>query len=167
MKEKQNIIQGGKKFLALHFMMFDIFKAFLISVIIFIIIRISVYNDIINGLKNNYGTFFGTLAQIMGALLGFAITGFSIVVIASEKKYLDEYKKAGHFYTLLTLFKRTIYLLGLGTLMSLAFLTFTDIDINLIIFLTILLLFSAGIFLYRCIQVIMKLTILQSLLTKN
>lgn len=62
---------------------------------------------------------YSTLAGILGALLGFAITAESIVIGLSGNDKLLILRKSPHYKTLWKVFTKTIRWLGIATLMAL------------------------------------------------
>ncbi|MGC2657899.1 MAG: hypothetical protein WA324_07960 [Bryobacteraceae bacterium] len=61
---------------------------------------------------------YGTLATIFGALFGFVITAFSIVVSLGESKLIARLKENGDYTRVTSAFIRTIYTIGASTALT-------------------------------------------------
>jgi len=139
-----------------------VLKDFLIATMIFLafIIFTSIFliDQLKKGFIENYSVIFGSLIQVTGGLLGFVVTGFSILTVASNKKYLKEYKKSGLLEELVIIFKVTIYLLGIDTLIFIIILLINTPDNLILLGISLWLIILSAFYLYRCIQVMVKLS---------
>ena len=70
-------------------------------------------------LEGNRGAVYGTLASILGALLGFAITTVSIVIAFSTERSLMRLRASNQYSTLWNVLTSTIRWLGFATVASL------------------------------------------------
>lgn len=96
------------------------------------------------------------IATISGALLGFVITGVSILIAFSESDRLRLLKKTKQFRNIFNVYFRAIYYLAITTIISVLGII---IDSNLTVFIFYILLISSVVSLfglYRCIRVLEK-----------
>ena len=147
---------SNNKFLIREFLVGTI-----LSIILFLFIIVFYENLVIDGVTSNFSSIYSTLMQVSGSLLGFVLTGVSILIIASNQSIFKEYKKAGHFHSLIRLFTITLYLLGLDTIFFLIVLVINDSKLIFFFFLTIWLIILTVIFLFRSIQAITKLSLVK------
>lgn len=75
-------------------------------------------------LQGNRATLYGTLASILGSLLGFVITATSIVLGFSTSERLAVVRESTEYPTLWKTFSSTIWTLALSTIVSLLCLVF-------------------------------------------
>lgn len=75
-------------------------------------------------LTENRATVYGTLASLLGSLLGFVITALSILLGFSDSPRLEFLRGSKHYETLWRVFIKTIEALALATAVSLAGLFF-------------------------------------------
>ncbi len=155
---KDSFITKIRRYFRKKIMIKDFILILVFCILLDIVLWFFVSDLIISGLLANYSTIYGSMIQVSGGLLGFVVTGFSIITIASKKKILSEYKKAGLLDELIQMFKVTIYLLGLDTLFFIILLILNDPKNLILFFISFWLIILTTVFLYRCVQVIVKLS---------
>lgn len=77
---------------------------------------LAVVTDLLAGRRT---TVYGSVATILGSLLGFVITAVSILVGFSQSPQLEVVRGSRHYRTLWITFTRTIWVLGLATVTAL------------------------------------------------
>ncbi len=63
---------------------------------------------------------YSTLATIFGALLGFVVTAYSIVVSLNESEVLRRLRERGTASDILSVFTKSVYVIGLATIVGLS-----------------------------------------------
>ncbi|WP_203289126.1 hypothetical protein ACK1LH_19685 [Metabacillus indicus] len=104
-------------------------------------------------------TLYGTIAAVAGALLGFVITGLSVLLTANSTPQLDMLRKSKHYKTIFKVFFSTSRFLGLLLLFALVGLIF-DKDTHPILVLTYLTCWGVIIVTFRilrCLWVLEKI----------
>lgn len=102
---------------------------------------------------------YGTIAAVAGALLGFVITGLSVLMTANSTEPLERLQRSRHYITIFKIFFSTSKFLGVLLLVSLIGLVF-DKDVNPILSLTIVTLWAIIIVIFRilrCLWVLEKI----------
>lgn len=77
-------------------------------------------SDIDMFLNENRGAIYGTLASILGALLGFVVTTLAILLTFADSPRLSVLRQSRHYETLWKVFVSNIRTLGLATTAVLA-----------------------------------------------
>ncbi|MBX0319738.1 hypothetical protein [Shouchella clausii] len=128
---------GLKKIYRRHFLGFELLLSIIITFSFFLIVKHTVsFNLLFENLIGIRDVLYGTLAALSGALLGFVITGLSVLLISSDNEQMKRFKKSKHSKTIFKVFFSTSKYLGILLLISLVSLIF-DRDNNESIFLMI------------------------------
>src|SRR5699024_1148541 len=77
------------------------------------------FNIIITSLHEVRDMLYGTLATLSGALLGFVITGLSVLLTTNTNKQIETLRKSKHYKTIFTIFFSTSKYLGILLIISL------------------------------------------------
>ncbi|GEM02199.1 hypothetical protein SAMN05421839_10572 [Halolactibacillus halophilus] len=113
-------------------------------------VGIEVLSDKLDGIRE---MLYGTLATLSGALIGFVITGLSVLLTTSSNERMEQLKRSKHYKTIFTIFFSTSKYLGVMFLISLISLIF-DKDSNPVYCLTVLSIWSLIIVAFRIIRCI-------------
>lgn len=131
--------------------------AILISIIFLIFLpQILSPTSLTDWLSTIKTSLYPVIATISGALLGFVITGVSILIAFSESDRLRLLKKTKQFRNIFNVYFRAIYYLAITTIISVLGII---IDSNLTVLIFYILLISSVVSLfglYRCIRVLEK-----------
>lgn len=146
-----------------------LFSVIIIFLLTFIVLKYCGLEFVQNSLDNVRGVLYGTLATLSGALLGFVITGLSVLLTTSSNTQIEKLKKSKHYKTIFLIFFSTSKYLGILLIISLLGLVL-DKDNQPIIYITILTLWALIIVtfrLIRCIWVLEKIVKLHILSKLN
>lgn len=155
-----------RRFYRANFLGIELFGSLvLISLSVLLInhfIGIGVFLSNFNGVRS---MLYGTLAALSGAMLGFVITGLSVLLTTNTTEQIEKLKKSKHYKTIFVIFFSTSKFLGLLLITSLVSLVIDkDTDpVYVIPFITLWLIIIVGIRLLRCIWVLEKMVHLQIL----
>lgn len=109
-----------------NFMLYEFFISIILSIaIIHFIFPIIFPDGIETWLVLNKGDIYSLLASVAGTLLGFIITGVSVILAFSESEKLKILKKSKHYKTIFVVYFSTIRWLALTTVISIIWI-FTD-----------------------------------------
>lgn len=149
-----------RKFYRTHFLGVELFITLSLIIIGVILTSKSIGFEVVeNSLHGSRSTLYGSLASIAGAMLGFVITGLSILLTTNTNARMERLKKSKHYKTVFIIFFSTSKYLGLLLIASLISLIF-DKDSKPMIPLTIIsfsLSLIVGVRLLRCIWVLEKI----------
>lgn len=149
-----------KKSYRSHFLGWElVFSLLLTVVIIFLVHKYLGVNVLQNKLTEVRDELYGTLAALSGALLGFVITGLSVLLTTGTNKQMNTLKKSKHYKTVFEIFFSTSKYLGLLLVFSLISLIF-DKDSAPVIELTVITLWALIIVSFRilrCLWVLKKI----------
>lgn len=155
-----------KKYYKLHFLGIELVLTLIFLTIVVILTNKYIgFNVIELSLNGTRTTLYGTLAAVAGAMLGFVITGLSVLLTTNNDKQMEQLRKSKHYKTIFIIFFSTSKYLGLLLITSLISLVL-DKDNSPIIALTIIALsltIIVGIRLLRCIWVLEKIVEIQIL----
>lgn len=130
-----------------------IFSVILMALLTFFTQHYFSFDIIKENLNNIRDMFYGTLATLSGALLGFVITGLSVLLTTSTNKQMVTLRKSKHYKTIFTIFFSTSKYLGILLMFSLVGLVF-DKDASPIFILTLITLWSLLIVTFRLLRCI-------------
>jgi hypothetical protein len=107
-------------------------------------------------LDGNRGNLYGTLASVLGALLGFAITAISIILAVADRPRVRALQGSPHNKTLWKTFIASVRCLGFGTVVALSALFIDrDKDPNHIMFYVMAWMLVLAVFrTWRCIWIL-------------
>lgn len=144
------------KFYEKNFTWLNALAGIVTALVIFLLDHFLCPNILADFLKEHHRNFYGVLASVYGALLGFTITTVSLLLSFSKSPSLALIRKSTHYNTIWSIFKGTMRWLGLGTILSIILL-FPNGDNQFVLWLSY---FSAGLLVYvtllieRCIWVL-------------
>lgn len=108
-----------------------------------------------NFIGDRCSNIYSTLAGILGALLGFAITAESIVIGLSGNDKLLILRKSKHYETLWKVFTKTIRWLGIATIMALVGILIDNNGLfNIVFYIFTFFFLLSGVRLFRTIWVL-------------
>lgn len=137
-----------------HFLGCELFFSFILVVILTLIIRHYFTFELLHEYLNDVrAMFYGTLATLSGALLGFVITGLSVLLTTSTNKQMETLRRSKHYKTIFTIFFSTSKYLGLLLILSIIGLVF-DKDANPVLGITLLTVWSLLIVAFRLLRCI-------------
>ncbi|EIM05216.1 hypothetical protein A1A1_17335 [Planococcus antarcticus DSM 14505] len=161
MRKKRAIL---KRIYRVHFLGIELILSFIaIAAILISINQFFSFEDFQGSLDTIRSGLYGTLAAISGAMLGFVITGLSILLTTNSTVQMEKLKKSKHYITVFKIFFSTSKYLGILLILSLVSLVF-DKDVSPILILSFMTLWAVIIVtfrLLRCIWVLEKIVILQ------
>jgi hypothetical protein len=147
-----------------HFLGCELFISFVfLGIVMFISYFWLDNNYIVNNLNGIRDTFYGATASITGALLGFVITGLSVLLTMNTNNAIEHLKKSRHFPLIFKIFLSTSKYLALSLFVSLLSLLF-DKDTSPVPLMTFITLWSIIIVVFRltrCFWVLEKIINLQ------
>lgn len=157
-----------KKFFRLYFLKIELILSLLIiSLITYLIYRYLGFDILQSKLNNLRSSIYGTLISLSGALLGFVITGLSILLTTSSNPSMERLRKSKHYKTIFRIFFSTSKYLGLLLGLSILSLVF-DTDENPTVFLSLITLWALIISTFRilrCLWVLEKVASIHILKT--
>ncbi|WP_157800951.1 hypothetical protein [Bacillus solitudinis] len=137
-----------------HFLGIELCVSFvIIGLTIFSLDKWGSYSLIQTNLNEIRDVFYGTLAALSGALLGFVITGLSVLLTSSSNEQIERLRKSKQYKVVFKVFFSTSKYLGILLLTSLICLVF-DKDSNPMIWLTFACLWSLMIVTFRLLRCI-------------
>ncbi len=155
-----------KKFYRSHFLGLEFcFSLILIILVVFVSFRYVGIENLQTNLNGTRGTLYGTLAALAGAMLGFVITGLSVLLTTNSTEQIGMLKKSKHYKTIFKIFFSTSKYLGLLLIISLISLVFDKDDKPIMVLTTVTVWLSilVGLRLLRCIWVLEKIVSLHIL----
>lgn len=103
-----------------HFMLWEPLLCFLVAAALYVWeARFNGPRVLGDAIGDNRAAVYGTLASILGALLGFVITTVSIVIVFATARSLDRLRASNQYNTLWRVLVSTIRWLGFATAMCL------------------------------------------------
>lgn len=147
-----------------HFLGFELILSFIvISFITYFIYRFwgfCLLQSYLDGIRD---VLYGTLATLSGALLGFVITGLSVLLTTYSTEQMKRLKKSKHYKTIFTIFFSTSKFSGILFIVSLLSLVFDKDSEPLLMlpFLTLWALIIVAFRVLRCLWVLEKIISLQ------
>lgn len=143
-----------------HFLGFELILSLLaISIISYLFYEYIGFDILSSKLQGIRDMLYGTLAALSGALLGFVITGLSVLLTTNSNERMEQLKRSKHYKTIFTIFFSASKYLGIMFVISLISLIF-DKDDHPVYFLSMVSLWSLLIVafrLLRCIWVLEKI----------
>lgn len=155
-----------KKFYRVHFLGVELLLTLiLLSVFIYLTANHIGFDVVQNSLKGTRTTLYGTLAAVAGAMLGFVITGLSVLLTTNNNEQMERLRKSKHYKTIFVIFFSTSKYLGLLLITSLISLVMDKDDSPFIVLTLISISLSVivGVRLLRCIWVLEKIVHIQIL----
>lgn len=141
-----------KRFYRAHFLGVELFiSIILVTILTFITYKFIGFDDFQSTLNDVRDMLYGTLATLSGALLGFVITGLSVLLTTSTNKQIETLKRSKHYKTIFKIFFSTSKYLGVLLIFSLMGIVF-DKDASPIIFITITTLWALIIVAFRLLR---------------
>lgn len=147
-----------------HFLTIELIISFiligLVALVVYCTIGVDVFNSSLNEIRD---VMYGTLAALSGAMLGFVITGLSVLLTTNSTKQIDKLKRSKHYKTIFLIFFSTSKYLGFLLLFSLISLVL-DKDSNPLIIMPLITLWAMIIVTFRvlrCLWVLEKIIHLQ------
>ena len=127
-----DIIKAYKR----HFLKAEFLLSAIISlIIIFYINSIWSQEETLSWISANKKELYPLIASIVGTLLGFVITGVSIIIAFSESEKLKLLKQTNHFKTIYNVYFNTIRYLAITTLTPIIGLIVNDGAVHIFYFL--------------------------------
>ncbi|WP_321430507.1 hypothetical protein [uncultured Methanolobus sp.] len=109
-----------------RFMFYEFIISIILSIAIFHFVFPIIFPDGVDSwLILNKKDIYSLLASIAGTLLGFVITGVSVILAFSESEKLKMLRKSKHYKTIFVVYFSTIRWLALTTILSIVWI-FTD-----------------------------------------
>lgn len=142
-----------------NFLMYEFAISVIISLIVIAIItKCWSESEIHNWIKLNKSGLYSLLASISGTLLGFIITGISVILAFSESQKLRRLKESTQYKTIFVVYFSTIRYLAFTTIVAiLGFVTNNrSVDICLL-YLLIWLLIISSLRIWRCLWILEKI----------
>lgn len=134
----------------------DMLSVFILDILIFIVLKY-LRVDIANYLnEDNLNSLFSSLIGTWGSLLGFVITGLSILLTIKENEFIKALKESGHYISICYVYLDASIWLGIATIFSIIALLFNGVNMPIIIissFLYPLCIFKIG----RCLQFLKRI----------
>lgn len=143
-----------KRIYRIYFLGIELILSFIaIATILIFINHFFSFEDFQGSLNTIRSGLYGTLAAISGAMLGFVITGLSILLTTNSTVQMEKLKKSKHYITVFKIFFSTSKYLGILLILSLISLVF-DKDNSPIIILSFLTLWAVIIVTFRLLRCI-------------
>ena len=107
------------------FLIFEFFLSVLLTgIIVIVVYYFSLYCNIVQALDGIRASFYGTIAQIEGALLGFVIAGVSILLTMSESPAMKILKTSPYFRIIYDVFTNSAKYFAISTVTPLVAMLF-------------------------------------------
>lgn len=155
-----------KKFYRVHFLGVELILTLILLALSVMLTAKYIGLDVVqNNLNGTRTSLYGTIAAVAGAMLGFVITGLSVLLTTNNNEQMERLRKSKHYKKIFVIFFSTSKYLGLLLITSLVSLVL-DKDDSPIITLTLIsisLSVIVGIRLLRCIWVLEKIVQIQIL----
>lgn len=149
-----------RKIYRTHFLGIEFFfSIIIISIITFIFYHYIGFEIFQSTLTDIRVVLYGTLVALAGALLGFVITGLSVLLTAGTTPQIEKLKQSKHYKSIFTIFFSTSKYLGILFIASLLSLVF-DKDSTPVIVLPLITLWALIIVIFRilrCLWVLEKI----------
>ncbi len=143
-----------KKFYRVHFLGCELALSIILMIILtFITSKYFGFETFQARLDSIRDMLYGTLTTLSGALLGFVITGLSVLLTTSTNKQIETLKRSKHYKSIFTIFFSTSKYLGLLLILSLIGLVF-DKDTSPVIVITLITLWAIIIVAFRLLRCI-------------
>ncbi|AWP26362.1 hypothetical protein [Paenibacillus sp. Cedars] len=112
---KKIIDTYDKYFLFMEF----VFSIVLTFLILWVINIYSLQDEVMNVLKGSRSALYGAIAGVAGSLLGFVITGLSILLVTGNSEGMNALRSSKYYYQIFKVFLNTSKYLGLLVVLSL------------------------------------------------
>lgn len=140
-----------------RFLKFDLAISIVMSIIIIILyIKIVTIEALADWISINKANIYGLIATIGGTLLGFVITGASIIVAFSESEKLELLKKSKQYNTIFEIYFSTIRYLAIATIIAILGIIINSYSAIILYVLTWAIIISV-MRLYRCLWILEKI----------
>lgn len=137
-----------------HFLGWELIISLILTGVFFVVVKYSVgICDLELYLSGIRGSLYGTLTALGGALLGFVITGLSVLLITGDNERMKALRTSDYYSQIFDIFFSTSKYLGVLVLVSLAGLIL-DRGANPIFFMNVLVVWSVLIVIFRIIRCI-------------
>lgn len=110
--------------------------------------------DLNSWLQTNRTTIYSLIATISTTLLGFVITGVSVLIAFSESEKLKLLRESAQFETIFIVYFSTIKFLAITALLSIFGIIFSTFFQNLILYLVVWSIIISSLRIYRCLWVL-------------
>jgi len=104
-----------KYFLFMEFL----FSIFLTLITLWLLDRYNMQDEVMNILKGSRSALYGAIAGVSGSLLGFVITGLSILLVTGNNAGMNALRSSKFYYQIFKVFLNTSKYLGLLVVLSL------------------------------------------------
>ena len=137
-----------------QFMAYELIISIVLSIVIIRFIFPIVFPETVESwLLVNKNEVYSLIASIAGTLLGFIVTGVSVILAFSESEKLRLLKKSRHYKTIFIVYFSTIKWLALTTLISIIWI-FTDVFMLYSFYLLIFAITIASLRMARCVWIL-------------
>lgn len=101
-----------------------LFMEFLLSIVLSLVIlwvinKYSLQDEVMNVLKGSRSALYGAIAGVAGSLLGFVITGLSILLVTGNSESMNALRSSKYYNQIFKVFLNTSKYLGLLVVLSL------------------------------------------------
>ncbi|MCP1309255.1 hypothetical protein [Paenibacillus tyrfis] len=103
-----------------YFLFMELLLSIVVSVIIlWVINKYSLQGEVMNVLKGSRSALYGAIAGVAGSLLGFVITGLSILLVTGNSSGMNALRSSKYYQQIFKVFLNTSKYLGLLVVLSL------------------------------------------------
>jgi len=144
-----------EKFYKKHFLLAELLLSMIFTVLVLIIIqRLWSPETLEKWINTNKEDIYPLVATIGGTLLGFVITGVSIILAFSESEKLRLLKRSKQYKTIFTIYFSTIKYLAITTVVAIIGIVINDNLAILIFYLLLWLVVISSLRIWRCIWIL-------------
>lgn len=137
-----------------QFMLYELIISIVLSIVIVKFILPIIFPETVESwLVTNKNDVYSLLASVAGTLLGFIITGVSVILAFSESEKLRLLKKSRHYKTIFVVYFSTIKWLALTTAVSIMWI-FTDLFMLYSFYLLIFAIIITSLRMARCVWIL-------------
>lgn len=137
-----------------QFMLYELIISIVLSIVIVKFIFPIIFPETVESwLVTNKNDVYSLLASVAGTLLGFIITGVSVILAFSESEKLRLLKKSRHYKTIFVVYFSTIKWLALTTAVSIIWI-FTDLFMLYSFYLLIFAIIITSLRMARCVWIL-------------
>mgnify|MGYP000973331578 CR=1 FL=1 len=103
-----------------RFLFMELLLSILLSLgLLWLIMKYHLQDDVMNVLKGSRSALYGAIAGVAGSLLGFVITGLSVLMVTGNSEGMKALKSSKHYEQIFRVFFSTSKYLGLLVVFSL------------------------------------------------
>ena len=141
-----------------HFLLAELIISIIFTIILMCLVEIFWSQESLkNWITINRGTIYPLIATIGGTLLGFVITGVSIILAFSESEKLRLLKRSKQYKTIFTVYFSTIKYLAITTILAIIGLVVND-NLSILLFYLLILSVTVSIFrIWRCLWILQSI----------